>query len=573
MLGAATYLVVDALPSQAATSGLRTATVSTGSVTQTISLSGSVERVDQVNATFRTSGTVTSVKVAIGDEVEAGDVLATIGTAPLKRAVTVAQADLVAAQAALDAAESSTSSTAASSPSSSSPSVSAPTPTASPSPSSSSSPGPRPTPVPSVDTGPVHRAVKVHDALVQAAVTTCQPVIDAGTTPTPTPTPTNTPSPSASPSPSANPSQTPSTKPSDDTPSPEPSASGAVATGSLHATNATLATDHSTEPTPEQVSSCVQALSAALTSAQHTASEMDKLTKALDAAAKALQQQQSTAATQGSTGQAGSFAATGSAAPSGSGGTVTAAGAGGGSQSTASLAVQVLKATQTLAGAEQDLDAAVLKAPISGTVGEVDLVKGSTASTSSGVVIVGPGSAVVTVDLPLAQLGRVRVDQDVTVTPAGTTTEVPGVVASIGVLPSSTTSSTPTYPVRITVSDAPVSLAAGSTATATITLATATDVLTVPVSAVTGVSAGTGSVQVVSGGTVKAATVTVGAVGQGKVQVDEGLTAGQVVVLADPSAALPSSDSTNRFRRTTSGVGGLSGQGGPDGGFGGGPRG
>ena len=54
----------------------------------------------------------------------------------------------------------------------------------------------------------------------------------------------------------------------------------------------------------------------------------------------------------------------------------------------------------------------------------------------------------------------------------------------------------------------------------TITLATADDVLTVPVSAVTGVSSGTGSVQVLSGSTVEAAKVTVGAVGQGKVQVE-----------------------------------------------------
>ena len=51
-------------------------TVATGSVTQSIALSGSVERVDQVTAAFRTAGTVTSVKVEVGDEVEAGaDVL------------------------------------------------------------------------------------------------------------------------------------------------------------------------------------------------------------------------------------------------------------------------------------------------------------------------------------------------------------------------------------------------------------------------------------------------------------------------------------------------------------------
>jgi multidrug efflux pump subunit AcrA (membrane-fusion protein) len=575
VLGASTYLVVDALPSQAATAGLRTATVATGSVTQSTSLSGSVERVDQVTAAFRTAGTVRSVKVAVGDDVEAGDVLATMDTPDLTRAVTVAQANLVAAQAALDAANSSSSSPSTSTGSSStSPAGSGSAPATSVGAGSGSGSTPAPSASPSapakgVDTTPVHRAVDEFDALVQAAVATCQPVIDAGATPdpdpSPMPTPTPTPSETTSPTPSPSPSQTPSgepsatASPSDAAPAPDDAETAAVRPVSLR-------TEAGATPTPEQVSACIQALSSALTSAQRTASEMDRLVVALDAAARALQEQQSRAATQGSSGPTtGAGSATGSASGSGTPATGTGStggtGGAGGAQSAASLEVDVLKATQELAGAEQDLDGAVLKAPISGRVGQVDLVKGEQASTSSGVVLVGPGAAVVTVDLPLAQLGKVRVAQDVTVTPAGTTDSVPGLVQSISVLPSSTTTSTPTYPVRVTVSDAPVSLATGSTATVTITLATANDVLTVPVSAVTGVSSGTGSVQVVSGSTVEAAKVSVGAVGQGKVQVESGLTAGQVVVLADPATALPSS--TTFRRATTSGVSSLTGQGGP----------
>lgn len=579
VLGAGTYLVVDALPSQAATAGLRTATVATGSVTQSTSLSGSVERVDQVTAAFRTAGTVRSVRAAVGDEVEAGDVLATMDTADLTRAVTVAQANLVAAQAALDAADASSSSSSTSTSSSStSPAGSGSAPTTSAGAGSGSGPSPSASPTPSaspsapakgVATAPVHRAVDEFDSLVQVAVTTCQPVIDAGTPPdpeaTPTPTPTPTPSGTTSPTPSPSPSQSTSGEPSA-TASPSGAAPAADDTETATVRPASLRTQAAGTPTPEQVSACIRALSGALASAQHTASEMDRLVVALDAAAAALQEQQSRAATQGSSGAtAGTGSATGTATGSGTPATSTGSTAGsggaGGAQSAASLEVDVLKATQELAGAEQDLDGAVLEAPISGRVGQVDVVKGEQASTSSGVVIVGPGAAVVTVDLPLAQLGRVRVAQDVTVTPAGTTDAVPGLVQSISVLPSSTTTSTPTYPVRVTVSDAPVSLAAGSSAAVTITLATADDVLTVPVSAVTGVSAGTGSVQVLSGGTVEAAKVTVGAVGQGKVQVESGLTAGQVVVLADPATALPSS--TTFRRSTTNGVSSLTGQGGP----------
>jgi multidrug efflux pump subunit AcrA (membrane-fusion protein) len=573
VLGAGTYLVVDALPSRAATSGMRTATVATGSVTQSTSLSGSVERVDLVTAAFRTAGTVTSVKVAVGDEVEAGDVLARMDTDHLAGAVTVARANLVAAQAALDAAGSSTSSSSSSAAVSSSASAAASAPSsttsaAAPGGGSGSTPAPSATtsPTPKVDTSGVHRAVGDYDALVQAAVATCQPVIDAGTSPDPTPTPTPSPSASTSPTPSPSPSQTPSVDPLA-TASPTDAASASDGTTTATVRPANLTTEATDAPTPEQVGACIQALSSALTSAQHTASEMDRLATALDAAAKALLGQRSAAATQGSTGQTtgtGSGSSTGTR--TGATGTGSAGGGGGagGSQSAAGLEVDVLKATQELAAAEQDLDGAVLRAPISGRVGQVDLVEGKQASTSSGVVLGGPGAAVVTVDLPLAQLGRVRVAQDVTVTPAGTTDAVPGLVQSIGVLPSSTTTSTPTYPVRVTVSDAPVSLAAGSTAAVTITLATASDVLTVPVSAVTGVSSGTGSVQVLSGTTVRAAKVTVGAVGQGKVQVESGLTAGQVVVLADPTTALPSSTT---FRRSTkSGVSSLTGSGGGAGG-------
>ena len=183
VLGAGTYLVVDALPSQAATSGLRTATVATGSVTQSTSLSGSVERVDQVTAAFRTAGTVTSVKVAVGDEVEAGDVLATMDTADLdpcghrrpgeprcgtgrsRRRRLEQQLVLHLDRLLVDLRRrlrlGSTTSAGAGSGSAPDAVLASPSPSA---------------PAKGVDTPAVHRAVDDFDALVQAAVTTCQPV-------------------------------------------------------------------------------------------------------------------------------------------------------------------------------------------------------------------------------------------------------------------------------------------------------------------------------------------------------------------------------------------------------------
>ncbi len=526
VVGAAAYLVLDAGPSNATTAGLRTATVMAGSVTQSIDLSGSVERVERTTAAFRTSGRVTSVAVQVGEHVRAGQVLARMDTSSLSRAVTVAQADLVAAQAALDAAASSSSAT-------------TPTSTGTGTPATTGAPaGGRPggTSAGGIDTAPLRHANGSVEQLLKAADAACAPVL-GGQPPsgTPTTTPTVTPTPNVTPTTSATPSSTASPTPTS-TASPTPR------------TTAT-ANPAPTGPTTDQVTTCVQALSEAMTAERDASSTVARLADLIDKAATALQNQQS------ASGLSGSSSGTGASGGSAGGSAQSRTG------STAGLEVSVLKATQALAGAQQDLAGAVLRAPIAGTVGSVALVAGEQASASSGVVIVGSGAAVVTVDLPLSQLGQVRVDQDVTVTPAGTTDDVPGLVQSVGVLPSSTTSTTPSYPVQVAVSDAPVTLASGSMADARITLATATDVLTIPVSAISGVSSGTGSVRVVDGSLVRQAQVTIGAVGGGLAEIQDGLSQGQVVVLADPSEALPTANTFQR-RFTGPGVGGLTGTGG-----------
>ncbi len=546
VVAATAYLVLGAGTSNAATSGLRTAAVRTGSVTQTIGLSGSVQRVDQVSASFRTAGTVTSVKVGVGAVVKAGQVLATMQTAPLKSAVAVAQANLVAAQAALDAASAASTSSSASTSSAASPS---PTRTSSASGSShTSGSGGSSGTSGSISTKPLSAATTTAQSLLQAATLACAPVLDPANPPStpsssPTPTPTSSSTPTPTSTASANPTPTPvSTAAVDPTPtdtSPNPTDTP---------TPSSTQTATPTAPTAEQLTACIQALSAVMTGQGDTAKIITSLAAMIDKAATALQNQTSSSAVSSSAGAGSGSFASASAGASG--------GAGGGG-STASLAVSVLKATQALATAQQDLDGATLKAPINGTVGSVGMTAGQQASTSSAIVIVGPGTAIVTVDLPLAHLGQVRVAQDVVVTPAGTTQQLPGLVESIGVLPTSTSTSSPTYPVQVSVSSAPVTLASGSIATATITLATAKDVLTVPVSAVTGVNAGAGAVQVLSGGTLTTTEVTIGAIGQGLAQISEGLKQGQLVVLADPSQPLPTA---NAFQRPGA-VGGLSGGG------------
>jgi len=250
--------------------------------------------------------------------------------------------------------------------------------------------------------------------------------------------------------------------------------------------------------------------------------------------------------------------ATGTAAGTRAGASTGAAAAGGSSTESRSLSGEAGVSTAQLAldTANANLAAATLTAPIAGTVGSIGFSVGGAANTSAGIVIVGPGAATVTADVPLANLPSVRTGQQVLVTAAGATQPVDGTVSAIGLLPvSSTNASTPSYPVTVLVPQVGNALSSGSRADVSIVTARAPDALTVPASAVAMVSTGTGVVTILKDGIATRTTVRTGAVGGGLVQVTEGLTAGQEVVIADRSEPLPTATTSSR-RLTGGGVGG-----------------
>ena len=72
--------------------------VTSGTIRQSVSASGTLEPANRADLTFAVSGTVTSVPVAAGDKVRSGAVLATVGNPSLKTAVTSAQASVSAMQ-------------------------------------------------------------------------------------------------------------------------------------------------------------------------------------------------------------------------------------------------------------------------------------------------------------------------------------------------------------------------------------------------------------------------------------------------------------------------------------------
>jgi macrolide-specific efflux system membrane fusion protein len=85
--------------------------VTTGTIKQTVSTSGTLEPASEANLNFGVSGTVTAVAVKAGQTVTAGEVLATVGTTSLQSEVDAAQAELASAEARLSSDEGSGGST------------------------------------------------------------------------------------------------------------------------------------------------------------------------------------------------------------------------------------------------------------------------------------------------------------------------------------------------------------------------------------------------------------------------------------------------------------------------------
>ena len=77
---------------------LRTQAVTKGSVTQSVAVSGSVAASGQTKLAFKTNGRVSALYVAVGQQVTAGQALATIDATDLQNALQQAQQNLKSAQ-------------------------------------------------------------------------------------------------------------------------------------------------------------------------------------------------------------------------------------------------------------------------------------------------------------------------------------------------------------------------------------------------------------------------------------------------------------------------------------------
>jgi HlyD family secretion protein len=512
--------------SAGAASGYRTAVATIGSVDETLTVNGALASATRRDRAFAASGAVDGVNVSVGDRVAAGDVLATIDPTELQDAVDAAESQLADAKQAL-------ATDLASQSSSSSSDAAADTPSDSPTqPSGASS-----DPALEAAIAKVVAAQQSLLALAQAsadalaasegtsasAATVCAPflaaTLDDGT---------------VEPVEPAEPVE-------GDAPAAEP-ADGATPL-TLEAVQQLLA-DCQTAITG--VGDAQTVVASAQTAVQAAMAD-------LDAAVTELRDAAAASGSNGSNGSDGSGSSTPSSTDTGS----PTGGSGASAASAADIVAdqaQIAVAEADLAIAQHELQAAQLTTPIAGTVASVGFAVGESVtagSTTQVITIIGDDGYTVEATVTLAQIAKIEAGQTGTAVVTSSGASYDATVSSVGFVNVSDTS-TPSYVVEIAIDPAGATLLNGAAVEVAIDLAAASDVLTVPLSALH-VDGTSYSVQVLADGELTSVPVEVGAIGSESVEITSGLAEGDEVVIADLGADITSDDTTS---------GGFSGPGG-----------
>lgn len=190
-----------------------------------------------------------------------------------------------------------------------------------------------------------------------------------------------------------------------------------------------------------------------------------------------------------------------------------------------------------LVAAQQALRAATVRAPHAGRIAGLAVAVGDRPAAGEVVAsMVARGTTTVELDVTDTQVRQLETGQRASVTPAGTVQPLMARVTGISALPDTASGST-TYAVTVTLDRRNLSLPTGGTAAVDVVVGSAEDVVTVPASAVRD-----GVVTILDDGEIVRRPVGTGLVGATRIEVADGLEAGDRVVVADLDAALPSSE-------------------------------
>ncbi len=554
--------------------GFRTGVATEASVERTLGVTGTVQAANEAVVAFQVGGTVSNVDVAMGQQVTAGQTLASLASATLSQNVSAAQTGLAAAQAKLsedEAGESTPPITGSSGASGGGGSLggngtssnvnanlsavitAAPGTPSSGGASLSADQQAVVTTQATLDSDTTRLKNDIANALTALSAaqkaeqqcTTTPPPSTTTTTPTTSPTSPSTPSTAPSSS-STSPTSTPATESAAFFASTPSSSTCPDLTQSL-AAEKMVASDQQLVSIDQQKllgaeTQLANLLTSMATSAAHSS------TTPSSSGAKGTQSGAKGTPSGASTGSSTSHgsSSTGSKATSGTG-------SGSGATSAATNSAEQLASDQamidndeaTLIEDQQALTAAQLTSPISGMVAAVGLAAGQTVSagsTSAAITVINTGGYQATASLTSDQVGEVKVGDHVQVTVDGAPGTLNGVVSRVG--PVNTSGSSDTYPVVVAMDPpAPESIAVGSGGALQIDVASASRALVVPTSAVHATSAGNAYVMVLRSGKEVTQRVSVGVVGDIYTQVTAGLRVGDKVVLADLSQPVPSSSS------------------------------
>jgi multidrug efflux pump subunit AcrA (membrane-fusion protein) len=485
--------------SGSAVAGYRTAIAGPAVVSATLDGTGTIQPVSRATVSFPVSGQVSAVPARVGQQVAAGQTLAQLDTTALEGQLASAQSALATAQARLAADQSGQSSTAAGG-------------------------GGRVTPALYATAGTASPALKAQ----QDAVISAQHQVDLDLT-----------------------------------------AASAAISAQQKACRPIVdpATDTTTAkiPTQDQVDSCTAAIQQAQEGQRTTAVDEQKLAdaeKALSQTLAKLSAQQPEGGSAPKTVQppgSSPKSAPGGNGQKSSGGSASTPPSGNSSPAKAVSAEQLAAdqaaidaADAQVAVARQNLAASTLVSPINGTVAQIGFTVGQNAGQQR-IVVIGPGANQVTTAVSDTAAGQVKPGQQATVTPDGSATPITGQVTSIGLLSTTTSSGSPSYPVTISLPDSAPAFFPGATASVSIIIGTGNAAVTVPTSALH-LAGPAMTVTVLSGDKTEVRRITAGVIGAAVAEVRSGLANGEQVVLADLSQPLPTS--TTNARGLVGGAGG-----------------
>jgi len=213
---------------------------------------------------------------------------------------------------------------------------------------------------------------------------------------------------------------------------------------------------------------------------------------------------------------------------------------------------QIAQLTAQQSTLNGELAQATITAPAAGVVESVNIVAGADAPSGSAIVL-DTGGLEASVTIAETDLPKVKVGQAASVTVGAVDTTTTGKVLSIAPTATGGNSSVVTYAVVVSLGSLPADTRAGMTASVSLTVAQASNVLAVPAIALVSGTDGY-SVQVMAAdGSVSTQAVAVGLVTSSLAQITSGLSEGQRVVIGVSTAR------TSTGTTTGGGFGGLGG--------------